>query len=269
VSISSNNGSLGKWQGAFGTSTSDASNEYWAMSKDMQETFSGNKGTVTWEVPSDIADIIQYNYGGEIKFGTWWIDCQDFNVDSIKVYTDGSSTTPKVTTTTRQTTTTTRTTSNVTTTTSGRLPYRAGGDTVMVYTPGRELLLSGFPHVFDISGVTLPQIEQGDTISGIIIYNPQNYKVDSADIEVSSYDDPVYGDANCNGKVQMNDAVLVMQVLANGDLFGEDGTEPTHITAQGRKNGDCYIPGTDLTNKDALTIQKYLIHSITVLPAYN
>ena len=269
VSISSNNGSLGKWQGAFGTSTSDAANDYWAMSKDMQETFSGNKGTVTWEVPSDIADIIQYNYGGEVKFGTWWIDCQDFNVDSIKVYTDGSSTTPKVTTTTRQTTTTTRTTPNVTTTTSGRLPYRAGGDTVMVYTPGRELLLSGFPHVFDISNVTLPKIEQGDTISGIIIYNPQNYKVDSADIEVISFDDPVYGDANCNGKVQMNDAVLVMQVLANSDLYGEDGTESTHITAKGRKNGDCYIPGTDLTNKDALTIQKYLIHSITVLPAYN
>ncbi len=275
VSISSNNGSLGKWQGAFGTSTSDAANDYWAMSKDMQETFSGNKGTVTWEVPSDIADIIQYNYGGELKLGTWWIDCQDFNVDSIKVYTDGSSTTPKVTTTTRQTTTSTRTTTRTATTTKpvttgGAIDVRINSATVQVYTPNRELLLSGGYPLFDISGVSLPKIEQGDTISGTITYNPANNKVISANITVSQYDDDVvYGDANCNGKIQMNDAVLVMQVLANSDLYGEDGTESTHITAQGRKNGDCYIPGTDLTNKDALTIQKYLIHSITVLPAYN
>ncbi len=275
VSISSNNGSLGKWQGAFGTSTSDAANDYWAMSKDMQETFSGNKGTVTWEVPSDIADIIQYNYGGELKFGTWWIDCQDFNVDSIKVYTDGSSTTPKVTTTTRQTTTSTRTTTRTTTTVTSPVTQKyetcvVNNATVQVYTPNRELLLSGGHPLFDISGVSLPEMEQGDTVSGTIKYNVVNNKVVSADITVSKFDEEVlYGDANCNGKIQMNDAVLVMQVLANSDLYGEDGTESTHITAKGRKNGDCYIPGTDLTNKDALTIQKYLIHSITVLPAYN
>ncbi|MGN0676956.1 MAG: dockerin type I domain-containing protein, partial [Ruminococcus sp.] len=53
---------------------------------------------------------IQYNYGGQIKFGIWWIDCGTFTIDSIKVYTTGGTTTTTTTTTTKTTTTTTTTT---------------------------------------------------------------------------------------------------------------------------------------------------------------
>ena len=76
----------------------------------------------------------------------------------------------------------------------------------------------------------------------------------------------VYGDANCNGEVKMNDAVLIMQVVANSDVYGVGGTDENAITEKGLKNADCYDPGSDLTNMDALSVQKYLIHTLKSLP---
>ena len=64
------------------------------------------------------------------------------------------------------------------------------------------------------------------------------------------------GDTNCDGNVNMADAVLIMQSLANPDKYGVNGTDETHITAQGEKNGD--MDGNGLTNADALEIQKIL-----------
>ena len=121
---------IGKWQGAFGSSTSE-SPDFWTQTKDMQESISSNSGKITWEISSSDQDIIQLKYGGELKFGIWWIDCQKFTIDSITVYTDGSSggsskvtTTKKAITTTKRVTTrtttkrvTTRTTTKATTTT--------------------------------------------------------------------------------------------------------------------------------------------------------
>ena len=65
----------------------------------------------------------------------------------------------------------------------------------------------------------------------------------------------------------MNDAVLVMQVLANQDAFDVGGTDESAITEDGRVNADCYDPGSDLTNKDALAIQMMLLKT-AVLPIY-
>ncbi|MCM1505778.1 MAG: glycoside hydrolase family 9 protein [Ruminococcus flavefaciens] len=97
ITISSNSGNIGKWQGAFGTSTSVAP-DYWIQGDDMEQTISGNRGTITWNVPSNIADIAQFQYGGEVKFGTWWVDCGNFTIESVKVYTDGTSQTTTTTT---------------------------------------------------------------------------------------------------------------------------------------------------------------------------
>jgi len=98
INISSSK-NIGKWQGAFGSSTK-VSPDYWTQSDDMEQTISGNSGKITWNIDSSTADIIQYQYGGELKFGIWWIDCDEFTIDSIKVYTTGgtSATTPVVTT---------------------------------------------------------------------------------------------------------------------------------------------------------------------------
>ena len=38
------------------------------------------------------------------------------------------------------------------------------------------------------------------------------------------------GDANCDGTVDMSDAVLIMQALANPDKYGVKGTDSQHIT---------------------------------------
>lgn len=77
----------------------------------------------------------------------------------------------------------------------------------------------------------------------------------------------LYGDADCDGKIFLNDAVLVMQAIGNPDAYGVNGTEKTHITEQGKINADVSNTGDDLTNADALTIQKYLLHIIDKLPA--
>ncbi|MBQ9894593.1 MAG: cellulase family glycosylhydrolase [Ruminococcus sp.] len=98
-------------------------------------------------------------------------------------------------------------------------------------------------------------------------------KADGSIVEISTSTtggdtDIFYGDANCSGEVKMNDAVLVMQALANPDEFGVGGTDDSAMTEKGALNADCYDPGTDLSNMDALAIQKYLLKS-TTLPVYS
>ena len=208
VNISAN-GNIGKWQGAFGSSTKVAADQYWTMSKDISQTISGNSGTITWDVPSATADIIQYKYGGQLKFGTWWIDCGNFTVDSIKVFTDGSGSS-NITTTTKATTTTT-TTKKTTTSTS---------TTTKTTTEPKQ----DFPPV------------------------------------------KLYGDTNCDNNVNMADAVLIMQYVANGDEYGLN--KPDGVTPQGYSNGDCLNPGDGLTNGDALIIQEYTLDLVPFLPRY-
>ncbi len=72
----------------------------------------------------------------------------------------------------------------------------------------------------------------------------------------------LYGDANCNGTIEMADAVLVLQAQANPDKYGENGTDDEHITEEGAANADCSGSGDGLTAKDALAIQKYLLKLI-------
>ena len=75
--------------------------------------------------------------------------------------------------------------------------------------------------------------------------------------------DVVYGDATCDGHVMMNDAVLIMQALANPSKFGVNGTDENHITEQGELNADVAERGTSgITNKDALQIQRFLLELI-------
>lgn len=75
------------------------------------------------------------------------------------------------------------------------------------------------------------------------------------------------GDANCDGNVNISDAVIIMQSLANPSKYGENGTDALRITAQGKINGDCESAGNGLTNKDALAIQQLMLDLISSLPA--
>lgn len=62
-----------------------------------------------------------------------------------------------------------------------------------------------------------------------------------------SVGDPVYGDANCDGSVDISDAVLIMQWAANPEKYA--------ISAQGMLNADCVDVGGGVTSLDALAIQ--------------
>lgn len=70
--------------------------------------------------------------------------------------------------------------------------------------------------------------------------------------------DVVYGDSNEDKKVNLADAVLIMQVKANPSKYS--------LTAQGELNADCYAVGDGVTNSDALAIQKYLLGLVESLP---
>ena len=74
----------------------------------------------------------------------------------------------------------------------------------------------------------------------------------------------LYGDANCDGKVDISDAVMILQAISNSDKYGVNGTDPTHITKQGEINGDCSSCGDGITARDALAVQKMVIGLITL-----
>ena len=76
----------------------------------------------------------------------------------------------------------------------------------------------------------------------------------------------LWGDANCDGNVNMADAVLIMQSIAKPDMYGVDGSDNARITAQGLANADVCDNGDGVTSKDALSIQKFKLNIISSLP---
>ncbi|HEZ7988829.1 MAG TPA: glycoside hydrolase family 9 protein [Ruminococcus sp.] len=68
----------------------------------------------------------------------------------------------------------------------------------------------------------------------------------------------IYGDANCDGNVDISDAVMVKCYLINNKKFT--------LSKQGLLNSDVQGSGNGINAQDAVTIQKYVIKSITKLP---
>ena len=68
----------------------------------------------------------------------------------------------------------------------------------------------------------------------------------------------LWGDANCDGKVDISDAVLVMQSQANPSKYS--------LSAQGKANADVNKNGDGITSADALSIQKFKLALIKELP---
>ena len=75
----------------------------------------------------------------------------------------------------------------------------------------------------------------------------------------------VYGDANCDGAVDMSDVVLIMQALANPNKYGLEGTDSKHLTTNGSDNADVDTSSKGITANDALRIQEYLLHKVATL----
>ena len=75
--------------------------------------------------------------------------------------------------------------------------------------------------------------------------------------KVATSSENIKGDANCDGQVDLSDAVMIMQALANPNKYGIDGTAERHLTEQGQINGD--IDGDGITVGDAQAIQMKLL----------
>ena len=63
----------------------------------------------------------------------------------------------------------------------------------------------------------------------------------------------------------MADIVLIMQILANPNKYGLNGTDKNAVTQQGIANADVDTSSKGLTNGDALQIQKYLLGLVETL----
>ena len=88
----------------------------------------------------------------------------------------------------------------------------------------------------------------------------------AASSTAGSGEKPVYGDANCDGIIDLADAVLIMQSLANPNKYGINGTDERHITDEGLANADCCNAGDGVTTNDALAIQLYKLNLLSQLP---
>jgi len=76
----------------------------------------------------------------------------------------------------------------------------------------------------------------------------------------------LWGDADCDGQVKLNDAVLIMQAISNPDRFDVGGSDPSHITEQGKLNADVIGHGNGITPQDANIIQSYCLRIVKQLP---
>ena len=68
----------------------------------------------------------------------------------------------------------------------------------------------------------------------------------------------LYGDANCDGNVDISDAVLIKCFLINSKKYS--------LSAQGKKNADVQGNGNGINAQDAVAIQKYILKQLKALP---
>ena len=168
INLSTSKKQIGKWQGAFGSSTSVAP-DYWTQSEDMEQTISGKTGSIVWDVDSATSAIIQTQYGGELKFGVWRIDCNKFTIDSITVYTDAYNGSGQITTTVSTTKATTNKTTASTTTTTKQTTTATNGP-----KPSVKASLYGDVNLdgrVDITDAVL----LNKKVAGVVILNDQQY----------------------------------------------------------------------------------------------
>ncbi|MCM1528993.1 MAG: glycoside hydrolase family 9 protein [Alistipes sp.] len=304
-------GNIGKWEGAFG-STTNQSPDYWTQSTDMSQTISGSKGIITWK-PSASQAAIFNTTDGELKFGVWWIDCGTFTIDSIVVKTDkydpnasqtvvtSAVTTKKDTPTTTKAVATTPSQGNDVTLLPADMsvgtekgddgetnnyaefsPNGAKSATLYLKVNSTDNNVSGAFGTWtgsaweqvDFENVSVPaskvvEIEyeipsnvgstvkamvfwphgDGVTIEKIVLHKEGTSTPPTTDAPTTAAPSTnlLYGDANCDGIVDIADATLILQYLGNGDKY--------KISTQGLKNADVCAP-TGITAADSLTVQQ-------------
>lgn len=115
----------------------------------------------------------------------------------------------------------------------------SGEDSIVKVVPDYEI--SSIEH-FNLA----EQIGKDTGVSQRRIINEGTETLSMGDVDLMNN---TPGDANENGKLDMADAVYIMQCCSNPDEY--------RLTAQGRYNADFNNDG--ITNEDALTVQKILL----------
>ena len=139
------------------------------------------------------------------------------------------------------------------------------GDTVKLTVSGIDdtasiIWISGNSNAVTVSGGEVTAIGVGKAV----VYAIQGSNVLTCNIEVEPLKVTIYGDANFDDKLDISDAVMILQAIANSQKYGTNGYDQYHLTLQGEVNSDCYRPGTGMTSMDALAIQKSVIGLVTL-----
>lgn len=142
----------------------------------------------------------------------------------------------------------------------------AGKITLVFVEPAATIKIDGTKYTASGDGIITVDLEAGDHAvtkadTANLFYMVYAESTTNPNPEIS------WGDANCDGQVDMSDAVLIMQSNSNPDKYGLNGSDPTHITEQGLLNADVFENGASgVTNQDALSIQKWRLQLIPALP---
>jgi hypothetical protein len=177
-------------------------------------------------------------------------------------------TTTKTVTTTITTTTTVKSTTTTVATSEKELElseaeiYIKVGEKYTINSNQKDLTYASSDENIAIvsSKGAISGIKNGQAVITVI-----NKSKDTASITVNVVS-PKYGDANGDNDISIADAVIIMQSLANPDMYGLKGKDESHIKNIGYINADCYNTGDGITNADALAIQKYMLSLIASLP---
>lgn len=101
--------------------------------------------------------------------------------------------------------------------------------------------------------------QEGTTTTSSAVTTTVSSVTTTTTVSQSEPSELVKGDANCDGRVELADAILIMQSLANPNKYGVEGSAENHITSLGQLNGDVDKSVKGLTSNDALEIQRYLL----------
>lgn len=119
---------------------------------------------------------------------------------------------------------------------------------------GDSSYLDSFRILTDVEEHTVEAIPEAN----IKETHDKDKNIDIYIITVKEAEAVLYGDANCDGVVDISDAVIIMQSISNPSKY--------KLTEEGRKNADVTGKNDGVTNNDALAIQKLMLKLIDKLP---
>ena len=181
---------------------------------------------------------------------------------TTKKTTTTTNTTTKATTTTKKTTTTTKTTTavKVPVVIPENLTLQIGDTAELVVlncdNPENITWISSNKNVAQVKDGVVSGISAGETTIYAVVNNVYCEAVVIVEEKVS--ETRPTGDTNCDGQVYLNDAVLILQYLGNPDAYP--------LSDEAKANADVSGNGDGITNKDALAIQRFVLHLIPSLP---